>query len=344
MRTITMLALALGTLLTVGCGGGGGADAPAQPTATVAITSSNQGAVARATIDGSQAIGSVQGLAETDRVTAQSVRTTSSMSGLGTVESVARAGLEAAFSPRRNAGILSAARPEATSSSSVSCPAGGTITTTVNVSSSQAPTAGDSITITFNQCKESASELLTGALVFTIASGSSSSTSVQLSGTMAFQGVTAVSGQNTGTITGTVGVAASITSTTFQMVLTIGADGLTVVSAAPGFSDSIVYDPGMSLGITVNDGVGASSTVTLNGSFSASAIGGRVIVSTVAPVVTLGTDAHPTSGQVVVTGASGTHLRVTALSNTQAELELDANGDGAYETNAVVTWANLGTS
>src|SRR3954454_15046173 len=58
MRTITMLALALGTLLTAGCGGGGGgagADAPAQPTATVAITSSNQGAVARATIDGSQA-------------------------------------------------------------------------------------------------------------------------------------------------------------------------------------------------------------------------------------------------------------------------------------------------
>jgi len=45
---------------------------------------------------------------------------------------------------------------------------------------------------------------------------------------------------------------------------------------------------------------------------------------------------------VVVTGASGTHLRVTALSSTSVQLELDANGDGTYERSAVFAWDSIG--
>jgi hypothetical protein len=44
---------------------------------------------------------------------------------------------------------------------------------------------------------------------------------------------------------------------------------------------------------------------------------------------------------MVVTGAAGTHLRVTALDAIQVQLELDANGDGAYEGSGVFAWGSL---
>jgi hypothetical protein len=43
----------------------------------------------------------------------------------------------------------------------------------------------------------------------------------------------------------------------------------------------------------------------------------------------------------VVTGAAGTHLRITALSATQVRLELDANGDGVYEGSGGFAWGSL---
>jgi hypothetical protein len=263
----------------------------------------------------------------------------------GVIQGVVRRGFEAAFAPRRSAAIASAdttVRPAL--SSADTCAAGGSITTTVtDADQSQSYTSGDTITVAFNQCRESANELLTGALVFSIGSVSQTSGSVQFTGTMAFQAVTAANGTSTGTVNGSVGVSMVATSSTFQMSLTVGGDSLTVGSAAPGYTDSIVYDPGMQL-VVASNLQAMSSSVTLNGSFSTASIGGRVVVSTVSPVVTLNGDAHPSSGQVVITGAAGTRLRVTALDNSQAQLDLDANGDGAYETSAVITWLNLGSS
>jgi hypothetical protein len=66
-----------------------------------------------------------------------------------------------------------------------------------------------------------------------------------------------------------------------------------------------------------------------------------VVVATLLPLRQLGTDTYPSSGQVVVTGASGTHLRVTALSGTSVQLELDANGDGTYERSGVFAWDTI---
>jgi hypothetical protein len=347
MKSFSTLALALGTLCFSGCGGGGGdgGDVSAALPPTVAITSSNQGAVAAAAIDGGQAVGSSQILADNDRATAQSASATPSALRVGAVQGLVRRGLETALVQRRSAGILSAARPAATTSSTVACAVSGSVTTSVNdADSSQTLSGGDVFSITFNQCKDSAADLVSGALVFSIGSVTSAvQNNVQFSGTVAFQQVAALSGGSSATVNGSVGVAAAITSTSFQMSLTIGTGGLTVTSTGPGYNDSIVYDPGMQLAVNANEGTSPSTTVTLNGSFSASAIGGRVTVTTVQPVVTLGSDAHPSSGQVVVTGASGTHLRITAVSSTQVQLDLDANGDGTYESFVVVTWGSLAT-
>jgi hypothetical protein len=84
-----------------------------------------------------------------------------------------------------------------------------------------------------------------------------------------------------------------------------------------------------------------AATVTINGSFSATSIGGRVTVSTLQPIRQLATDPFPSSGQVLVTGANNSRLRITVISNTQVRLELDADGDGTFESNNVVTWSSI---
>jgi len=99
----------------------------------------------------------------------------------------------------------------------------------------------------------------------------------------------------------------------------------------------------MQLAVAETDGAVTQTEVTLNGSFTASSIGGRVQVTTMQPLRQLGTDIYPSSGQVVVTGSASTHLRVTALNATQVQLELDANGDGTYEGSGVFAWGTLAT-
>ena len=180
-------------------------------------------------------------------------------------------------------------------------------------------------------------------MVFTIGSVTSElGGNVQFSGTLAFVQLSESSGTGVANIEGSVGVAAAITSTSFQISLTVGANALTVASTAPGYVDTIVYDPGMQLTVTATDGTVPQSDVRLNGSFTASSIGGRVVVATLLPLRQLGTDADPSSGQVVVTGASGTHLRVTALNATSVQLDLDADGDSTYERSGVFAWDTIG--
>ena len=49
-------------------------------------------------------------------------------------------------------------------------------------------------------------------------------------------------------------------------------------------------------------------------------------------------DQFPSSGQIIITGASGSKARQTAISNTQYSLEVDADGDDIYETVTTENW------
>jgi len=340
-----LIAAGIGATALVGCGGGGGADAPAGAAPMVSITTTNKGTVARATIDGGQAIGGSQPFAATGRATAQSVSSPQGASRVGALQSVVRRGLVAAFVPRPSATIASAMRAAATSASTEPCSVSGSITTALSdADNSQSLSAGDSLNLTFNQCKDSADDVVNGAMSFTVGSVASAvEGNVKFSGSLAFVQVSSTSGTRSANIQGSVGVAAAITSTAFQMALTVGGDALTVTSSASGYLDTIVYDPGMQLAVAETDGAVTQTEVTLNGSFTASSIGGRVQVTTMQPLRQLGTDIYPSSGQVVVTGSASTHLRVTALNATQVQLELDANGDGTYEGSGVFAWGTLAT-
>ena len=342
-----LIAAVMGAVGLVGCGGGGGgSDGVSTPAAapTVTITATNQGTVTRATIDGGQAFGQSQPFAAPGGTAAQSIGSASMALRTGVLQSVVQRGLVAAFGSHHNASIASATQPTATTSSTDPCSLSGSSTTTSNdADNSQSLSSGDTLTLTFNQCRDSNDDVVSGVMIFTISSVTSGlGGNVQFSGSLAFVQVSASSGTHLANIQGSVGVAAALTSTSSQIALTVGANALTVTSSAPGYLDTIVYEPGMQLTVTATDGAVPQSDVTLNGSFTASSIGGRVLVATVLPLRQLGTDVDPSSGQVVVTGASGTHLRVTALSATSVQLELDANGDGTYERSGVFAWDTIG--
>ena len=342
MKTFVIAAM-MGAVGLVGCGGGGssnGNDSTAAATPTVTITTTNQGSVARAILDGGQAVGRSQPFAATVGSAAQSIGS----ARMSVLQSVVRRGLVAGFGSRHSARIASAMRPANTSSSTDLCGVSGSITTTVSdADDSQSLSNGDTLTLTFDQCRDSSDDVVSGGMVFSIGSVTSGlGGNVQFRGSLAFVQLSASSGARLANIQGSVGVAAAISSTSFQIALAVGANALTVTSSATGYLDTIVYEPGMQVTVTATDGAVTQSDVTLNGSFTASSIGGRVVVATVLPLRQLGTDAYPSSGQVVVTGASGTHLRVTALSSTSVQLELDANGDGTYERSAVFAWDSIG--
>lgn len=341
------IAVVVGAIALAGCGGGGDDSDPSAPVAaaaTVTITAANQGSVARATIQGGQAFGHSQPFASTSGTAAQAIDSTSRALRTGLPQSVLLRGLLTAFGTRHSASIASAMRPAATTSSTDPCSVSGSITTTVNdADNSQALSGGDALTLTFSQCRESSDDLVSGGMIFTVGSVTSGlGSDVRFSGSLAFVQLTSTSGTGVDNIQGSVGVTAEITSSSFQIALTVGASALTVTSSAPNYVDTIVYDPGMQLVVTVTDGASTQTDVTLNGSFTASSIGGRVLVATAVPIRQLGTDTDPSSGQVVVTGASGTKLRVTALYATSVQLELDANGDGTYDGSGVFAWNTIG--
>lgn len=67
----------------------------------------------------------------------------------------------------------------------------------------------------------------------------------------------------------------------------------------------------------------------------------KVQVSTPQPLVIQGSDAYPSSGQLLVRGRSNSTLRITALNAVQARIELDADGDGNFETSSLKNWSEM---
>jgi len=68
---------------------------------------------------------------------------------------------------------------------------------------------------------------------------------------------------------------------------------------------------------------------------------GYVEVSTPTPLFfSTATQSAPDSGQILISGA-GSKALLPALSDTRVRVQVDANGDGVYETAATVRWADL---
>jgi len=352
MRSSLPAALAVcSSLLLAACGGGGGGSAPGdggggqqnvEPSAV--ISSSNQMQVARVTFDDTQAI--VQTplpLSEPGRARALAITRGADSGPIALVNAAVQRAVLEALAPRHRVSVASTdgrVRPAATETFSEACSLGGSVTVVASdADNNDDVSAGDSVQASFNQCSESAGVVMNGAMSVSLQSVAvNTDTQFRFTGTIAFDRLSLIAGSQSAVINGAVTVDAAQTlgsTVTLQIGVTIGANGLTTSLTSPSRSDSVAYDAGSRW---VVDSNGSTFSLQLNGTFTVTSIGGRVSVATVQPVVFRVGDDHASSGQMVVTGASGSRLRITALDNTQARLELDANGDGTYEAVRDIAW------
>jgi hypothetical protein len=325
----SVFAAAVAALLSA-CGGGSSDNASAAPTTgaqSVAITSVNQTSVARATVNAAFSLGLVQNESPSGG--------TSAAASSGATSRMIQRVLDKAVAQRRGIATASA-HPAAITSSTAPCDISGSIATSVNdADNSGQLSAGDVITATFQQCEDSTALTINGTLTITL-TGTPAST--QFAGNAVFQNVVASYTGVTYTINGNTAISETDTDTLSSSTFTVGAAGLTVATAATGYADSITFDAGL---VAASSFIAGTNTLTLTGSFVSQSIGGRVTIATPHGLVQQAADAYPSQGQLLITGASGSTLLVTALNSTQVQLQVDANGDGTVDSTTTATWASL---
>lgn len=328
-------------LLTACGGGGGGASAPPD-VAAVSITTANQNAVARAAVSGGMALALAEPLAAPDRAGALAAGSAAQAGG-SALRSIASRAVRDLLAHQVQ---LARARPLAASSDSEPCGLSGKTNSTFDDRDNSGQiSAGDVLTVVFLQCRDSASDQVDGTIVLTVTGvGAATATRTEFTGAMAFQQVNAVFGQTSTRIAGSVAMSVALTSSTLDLVLAVGSDGLGVQVQSPTYADAIAYAQGMRIAMYESLTGTPVSRLSFDGSFSATSIGGAVTLSTAQALVQSGDDDYPASGQVLVSGGAGSQLRVTVIDDTRLRLELDANGDGSFEGSSVVDWSALSPS
>jgi hypothetical protein len=330
MKSSLSILVSATALATLAACGGSGDDSPSQPQGSkVTITSANQSQVVRASVNAglsvSLAQGSVGGVSPagvTDRAHA--------LSG------VLQRAMSAARASRK--GIASASAHPATSVSDTQpCGVSGTVTIVLDDrDNNQALSNGDAVSASFAQCKDSATTTINGAIAITL---TSTPTDTQFSASANFQSVVVTDNDVTSTISGIVAVAENDMPTVTETTLSVGNGGLTASTASTSYDDSVSFASGFVIKTDESSAGGVS--VTLSGTMTAQSLAGSITISTPQPIVEGAGDPYPSSGQVIITGASGSTVRATVLDDTQVRLELDANGDGTYESTSTVAWTAL---
>lgn len=311
---------------------GGGDSTTGSSTKSVAITSANQADVARATVNAGLAVSFTQGATGATPAAAASVSTRTQAFGV-----VLQRALAGATNPR--AGIASAAaHPAAASSSSTPCGVSGTLATTFDDRDGNGVLSkGDVLTANFAQCQDTTSLSLNGTVAITLTGNPSG---MVFDASAVFQNVVVVDNGVSSTISGTMSVNETDGTTLTETRFTVGSGGFAVAIASTNYNDAIAFDSGMVI-TTSQVGGNSSTSLTLAGSFTASSLGGRVTIATPVPLIQGPADVYPNTGQVRITGAAGSALLATVLSATQVQLQLDANGDGTYESTTSVAWSTL---
>lgn len=331
LSTSTCCVLGLAALLAA-CGGGGGGGNSNEPEGRLTLSADNY---VRA---GQEALSAGMQFEETSEfiVGAQVSRRDDS----AFVELALRA-------LRRHLGTAVTAPPLAVGavvSTTFGCDnAGGSYTLSANdANGNDLFDAGDTLTYTFSQCVldgDSANGSLSIGIRTLSGSLGSNVYSATLGMTMNGLSLSGSSGEYTGdgqfdiSIAGTAAHtgSASISAPSFRSSGRFGGSSSTRTLSNYSVAESHVPENG-----------GERSTLRFEGSLASTGLENkRITLSTRTPFVVAGGAVYPSSGQAVVSGAGGGTVRITALDAVTVRFELDANGDGSYETSSTRTWASL---
>jgi len=212
------------------------------------------------------------------------------------------------------------------------CTGGGTVTASGNIATQGALSANDTIVFDFASCVEG-DATVTGqfSMRVTTFSGDLASGAFTLGVSVTPSSFQVTVGGDTGTISGSVAISISASAG--------GTLTVTVTSSSFAVSEGGATHTLTQYSSTRTLSAG-SFTLDVNGSLTSTDFSGSVTFSTT--TLLQGTDgAFALVGQVVITGADGATIKVTALDGTFVRIEVDTNGDGVVDATIDTTWSDL---
>jgi hypothetical protein len=306
-----------------GCGGGGGggggpAGLTPPPSAPVSVTAANAtqvGATAlKPAVGGGGALGTVSG-----------VETTAASQ----TRAVTRALLAVA---RDSKTPLSASQSVVgAAAQTIQCNLSGSVTVDISAD-------GTSGTITFNACSDFAGETISGSASVTGVSAASDGS--HFSGNFRIDITFTVTGFAPLRIVGSFSINENCNTSTHDCTSSFTGTSL---GAQQG------NETWFTTNFTITEAFVSSTqttTITANYTVSSTKLNGSVAVITSTPLQILGSAQHPYTGVVVATGSNNSKVRVTVLGSDptapdQVRIEVDADGNGVYESSTLYPWSAL---
>ena len=333
---LSILSVALTVLLFTACGGGGDESSDVTDTTTgVSITSTNAEKITAEVVSSVDTVGGTTTAA--DFVTGVSINLPDS--GFTYPELVLRQleRLPSLASLSDNGSVTGVVTTH-----TEPCSGGGTYTISADVADPNVLTVGDTIIVTFNNCDESGIVL----------NGSMSITITEVTGT--FDGIPPYAlGFKVVFTSLSMSDASLVVTTDGDMTMRLSDDGTgneSMLLSGNRFTTSTA-DVVQSLmnyryEMWMNDNSGDYS-LDMQGTIESTAIGGSVSYVTLTTFTgnDLVSDGNPTAGVLLIsTSIDNSQARITAQPDgINVQIEIDADGDGLYETTIMRTWTELET-
>ena len=330
------LSLVSTALLLSACGGGGGGGGavtePLPARQPLAITSSNYQTVA------AQSVGTGSYMKDAGTSTVLGVEAQALPQPLWLAQREALR-LAARFSQAQGTVVVQGA----TRTVVQPCSLGGSIEVTlVDANGNQNLDAGDSMSLKASACRDT-DGTLDGTMDYSLKTVSGTFGADQYSATVSAKLTNLRVTSSAGSISGQGEFQMTITATaanTTSVALTIPSLVTSGTGASGSFQTTLTS---FSLSVnTVPSGAGYRSTLSFGGTVNSTVLESRdITLSTPVALVQESIGSYPTSGQILAKGANGSQVRVTAQPEGKALVELDANGDNAFETSTTKNWTDL---
>lgn len=299
-----------------GCGGGGGNNGTVDTGPTLAITADNGEAVAAAVTTGVLAMFEI-----TEGVEGPILEPTA-----GTLSLLRKIGKM----PR----IFYQVPVQGTEP----CDVSGSVSLSGDLADPTTITEGDTITGVFDNCDDGDGFLIDGVLALTVAGveGDIFSDVFRLTLDMVLTNLTVTSDGES--IAGDGDLDYTLDTLNFPAIMT-ALSGTELSIAAAG--ESVIFR-NFDQTLEANPGVVPTPyAAEANGRLDSSLLGGSVDYDTVVTIQASGDDNPPYTGEILVTGATSSQVRIVVAGEEVVSLEIDVNGDGVVDEFIDTTWAAL---
>jgi hypothetical protein len=337
-----VLTLVAASAILVACGGGGGDSAPGEastPVATPAtLTQANYLAVAQEALSSSDYLTTA-----TDLATGAQVSDPQVLIRFGQAQ-LPKLSHWLANTPMQAVGAVV--------NQTESCAGGGKLTISVrDTNGNQQADVGESVSVTATNCSFEG-EVLNGELVMTLSSltGNPNSYPHTMVVNLQFNDLVAES-----SLVREIGNGNLILSVdarfTFDESRSLSTSNFTLAGTYSGMAFSQRLTNYSYFYELTPKSANYPITTTVKGTLTSSAFGSKSItIETPVPFVTVNPQyphmmpdpqTYPSTGKMLITGAAGSKVRITATSATTVLIELDADANGSYETSKSKLWSEM---